>query len=212
MGVSLEDLVKAIDEAKKASVKRRFTQSLELIVNYSELDLKKSGRISEAIQLPHPPPQLSKVCVIAEGDAALKAKQLADGLLGKDGLNKCLNDKKYARTIAKSYDFFIAQADLMPLVGRALGPFLGPRGKMPTLLPSISALEPLVDKLRKSVRVRMKDQPVAQAFVGYEDEDSRKIAENAKAVIDAMEERLKVPHKVKSIYVKTTMGPSIKVL
>ncbi|MEM1537560.1 MAG: 50S ribosomal protein L1 [Candidatus Nezhaarchaeales archaeon] len=212
MSVSLEDLVKAIEDAKKASVKRRFTQSLELIITYSDLDLKKLGRINEVIQLPHPFGRLSKVCVIADGDVALKAKQLADGLVDKDCLNKCLNDKKYARNIAKSYDFFIAQADLMPLVGRALGPFLGPRGKMPILLPSISVLEALVDRLRKSTRVRMKDQPVVQAFIGYEDEDSGKIAENAKTIIDGMKERLKVPHKVKNIYVKTTMGPLIRVL
>ncbi len=213
MSVEAEALREAIDEAKRIATKRRFKQSVELIISYKDLSVKQpEARINEAIELPHvPEDKKAKVCVIAEGDLAIKAKGVADGVIGKAELNAAQGDKKYARKLAKAYDFFIAQADLMPLVGRALGPILGPRGKMPVPIPATADPVPLIKKLQSSVRVRIKDNPVVQCAIGTEDMPTEELVDNAKAVMEGVEYKLKAPHRIGKVYVKLTMSPAVQV-
>lgn len=211
--ISLEALRRAIEEAKRTAKPRGFEQSVDLIINIVDVSMKQpEARLNEPIPLPHVSEgRRARVCVIAEGDLAIKARGVADAVIGKDEVARAQGDKKYAKQLARSYDFFIAQADLMPLIGRALGPVLGPRGKMPTPLPSTADPVPLVKRLQSSVRVRMKDVPVVQCSIGSEKMPTNELAENAKAVIDGVEERLKIPHRLGDVYVKLTMGPPVKV-
>jgi len=105
MSVSLNDLVKAIREARQKAKKRNFRQTFELIVAFEGLNLKDpSSRINEVLTLPNPMVgKEAKVCVIAEGDLALKAKDVkADLVLGKAEVQKCQADKKYAKKLAKT--------------------------------------------------------------------------------------------------------------
>jgi len=214
MSVSLNDLVKAIREARQKAKKRNFRQTFELIVAFEGLNLKDpSSRINEVLTLPNPMVgKEAKVCVIAEGDLALKAKDVkADLVLGKAEVQKCQADKKYAKKLAKTYDFFLAQADLMPVIGRALGPFLGPRGKMPSPITLGTDLAALISRLRNSIRLKIRNNPVVQCKIGVEDMEDEKVAENAKVVLDFLKEKIKHPARIKSVYVKLTMGPPVEV-
>ncbi|MHC1600923.1 MAG: 50S ribosomal protein L1 [Candidatus Nezhaarchaeales archaeon] len=213
MSVSLNSIVEAIKEARKKAKKRNFEQSFELIVAYEGLNLKDpANRINEVIALPNPVKgKEAKICVFAEGDLALKAKEAkADLVLGKADIQKCQADKKYAKTLAKTYDFFFAQADLMPIIGRTLGPYLGPRGKMPTPITLGVDLAGLLNRYRNSIRIRIRNNPVVQCRVGVESMEDEKIAENIKAVLDFLRERIRHPARISSAYVKLTMGPPVK--
>ena len=109
-------------------------------------------------------------------------------------------------------NFFIAQADLMPLVGRVLGPFLGPRGKMPRPVPPNTDLKKLLSEFSTSVKLRMRKHLVIQARVGKRSMESKMIAENIQAVVNVLEGNLeKGMHNIDEIYTKTTMGPAIKI-
>jgi len=214
MSASLNDLLKAIKEARQRAKKRGFRQTFELIVSFEGLNLKDpSSRINEVLTLPNPlTGKEAKVCVIAEGDLALKAKGAkADLVLGKAEVQKCQADKKYAKGLAKTYDFFLAQADLMPMIGRTLGPFLGPRGKMPSPVTLGTDLAAMISKLRNSVRLKIRNNPVVQCKIGVEDMEDEKVAENAKAILDFLKERIKHPARIKSVYVKLTMGSPAEV-
>ena len=61
------------------------------------------------------------------------------------------------------------EVSIMPLVGRFLGPVLGPRKKMPKPVPATAKAEPIMEKLKSTAKVRIKDQPVIQALVGAQD-------------------------------------------
>jgi large subunit ribosomal protein L1 len=213
MPIALEELKKAVEEALRAAKPRRFKQSVDLVINFKDLSLKQpEAKINEAIQLPHvPEARRARVCVIAEGDLAVRAKGVADAVIGREELERVKGDRRLARRLAKSYDFFVAQADLMSIIGRTLGPVLGPRGKMPTPLPSTADPAPLVRRLQSSVRVRIKDLPLVQCSIGVEDMPIEHLAENAKALMEGVEERLKAPHKLGRAYVKLTMGPPVEV-
>ncbi|RLG91851.1 MAG: 50S ribosomal protein L1 [Candidatus Hecatellales archaeon] len=213
MSLETKKIVEAVEKAKN-SKRRGFTQSVDLIVNIQDIDLKKpENRITELVELPNPIDKEVKVCVIASGQLALEAKKAgADRVIQREDLEALAKDRKAARKLAKEYDFFVAEAPLMPLVGRALGPFLGPRGKMPTPVPSNAPIAEILERHRRLVRLRLKDQPTLQCRVGTETMDNQKIAENIQAVLKRLEEKLERGFRnIASVLVKTTMGKPVKV-
>src|SRR2546428_7993485 len=214
MPLSKDSLTKALGEVRSKTEKRKFTQAIELSVKLREIDLKKpEGRINENLELPTAADKDSKVAVIAGGDLAVRAKNAgADIIIGREDLDKLGRAKKEARKIANSYDFFVAEAPLMPLVGRTLGQILGPRGKMPTPIPPTAQIDEVIKRHRRNVRLKMKDQQVIQCKVGTEDMADDLLVQNIQTVISRLEAKLeKGPKNIKAISIKASMGPLVKV-
>ncbi len=209
-----DKIAEAVEEAKKNSKPRKFKQTIELAVNLKDIDMKKpENRINEEVLLPHGKGKPVKIAVFATGELAMQAKKLADLVITKEGLEELAKNKRKAKKIAKEYDFFIAQADLMPLIGRYLGPILGPRGKMPKPVPPNANLEPIINRLRKTVRIRTKDNPVFHVPVGTEDMPTDQVVDNIETIFKFLENKLeKGLGNVKSAYVKTTMGKAVRVI
>ncbi|MCD6530475.1 50S ribosomal protein L1 [Candidatus Bathyarchaeota archaeon] len=207
-------LLAAIEEAKRNSKKRNFTQTVELIINLRDVDPKKpEERFQELIELPYKPGKERSVCVIASGDMALRAKRSgADLVIEREELEKLSQNRRALKELSKKYDFFIAEASLMPLVGRYLGFALGPKGKMPTPLPPNADIAARIKSYRKTVMVRLRNFNVLRCAVGSEDMKNEEILENIKTVLDRVKDRLKRGIKnIDSLYIKTTMGKPVKV-
>jgi large subunit ribosomal protein L1 len=215
MPLDQKAILNAVKEAKEKSKKRNFAQSVELILNLQDIDMKSpEGRIQENIELPYTPlGKTNKICVIASGELALKAKRAnADFVIEKDELEGLAGKKKELRKIANEYDFFIAEAPLMPIVGKVFGAVLGPRGKMPVPVPPTADIASLMDKYRKTIIVRMRNQPIIQCRVGTENMKEEEIAENIQAVLRGIERKLKRGMKnIKSACIKTSMGALVKI-
>jgi len=215
MPLDQKTITTAIKEVKEKSKKRNFTQSVELILNLKDIDMKSpEGRIQERIELPHPSPEKpNKIGVIATGELALKAKRAkADLVIGKDELAGLAGRKKELRKIANEYNFFMAEAPLMPRVGKILGPALGPRGKMPVPVPPTADISGLIKRYRKMIFVRMRNQPVIRCRVGTESMKEEEIAENVQTVLKTIEGKLKRGTKnIKTVYLKTSMGKPVKI-
>ncbi|ADP76947.1 LSU ribosomal protein L1P [Methanothermus fervidus DSM 2088] len=210
-----DNIVNAIKEAKKISKKRNFKESMDLIVNLKDVDVSDpEKRFNEEVVLPKGRGKKIKIAVIADGELAINAKNAgADLVIDKEMLEELGKNRRKAKKIAKKYEFFLAQADLMPRVGRFLGPVLGPRNKMPKPVPPNVDIEPIIKRLRNTVRIRVKDQPVVHTVVGTRDMDSEDLAENVKAVLNAIKRNLeKGESQIGSVYIKTTMGPTVKVM
>jgi len=213
MSVDLKSIKEAVIEAKEKSKKRKFKQSIELLLSLQDLDLQRpENRINELIELPNLQDKPVKVCVIASGDLALKAKRAgAEKVIEKAELDALLKDKKTAKALAREYNVFIAEAPLMPLVGRALGFALGPRGRMPTPVPPTAQIETVIGRQRKSIRVNVRSLLNVQCRIGTEDMPDDKVAENIQAILNRLREKLtKGARNIRSVYVKTTMGPPVK--
>lgn len=211
--MNMELLVKAIKEALK-SKKRRFTEAVDLIITLEGLDLRQpKNRIKAKITLPHIVRRNAKICVIASGDLLLKAKEMNLRVIDKEELESLAKNKKLAKKLAKEYDLFIAKADMMPLVGRALGPILAPRKKMPQPVPLNVDLSKLIERLQKTVNIDVSKNPMVQLRIGDEDTPVEELAENALAVIKFINEKLEAlgVGRIKKIYVKKTMGKCIEV-
>ena len=205
-------IIRAVKKAKEDSKPRNFTQSMEMGINLQGLDMKKTqNRIKEDFVLPNGRGKDVKIGVFASGDMALRAKKENLSVFDQEDIEKFAKDKKLAKKIANSHDFFIAQTDYMALVGKSLGPIFAPRGKTPAPLPPTAPLDPMLNKLKKTVKLKSTNQPVIHTLVGSEKMDDEVLAENISEVIKFFEKKLeKGFDNIKSIYIKTTMGPAIK--
>ncbi len=95
--------------------------------------------------------------MLATGDMGLRAKKAGvDQVMEPDTLDRIGTNRREARKIVRSFDFFLADATLMSSVGRSLGQFLGPKGKMPTPVPYGAPIENIASRLRSSTRIRSK--------------------------------------------------------
>lgn len=208
---SSKDILKALKDLKEKGRKRNFLQSIDLAVNLN-LDMgKPENRLNEELLLPNGRGKKVRIGVIAEGELAHQAKKLADKVITKEELTELAKDKKAAKKIVNSIEFFIAQADMMPLVGKHLGPILGPRGKMPKPVPVNAPLKPVVERLRKTIRLRTKDNPVIHAVVGTEEMEDKALVQNVEAVMHHLERKLEKGYNdIRSAYLKTTMGKGVK--
>jgi len=209
-----DQLLTALAGLRKPDAKHGFTHSVELIVKLREIDLKKpENRLNESVELPNSLGKETKICGIAGGDLATRAKAgQADLVMGREDLDKLGKDKKATRKLASEYDYFIAEAPMMPLVGKTIGPILGPKGKMPTPVPPTAPIDQIVQSHRKLIRIRVRDQPVVQCRIGTEKMPDDEIAENAQAVFNRIEAKLERGAKnIRQVLVKTTMGEPVKV-
>lgn len=213
MSIDKKRILRAVEEAKKRSPKRGFNQSVDLIVVLGGIDIKRpENRINELIELPYAPKADMQITVFASGDLALRARNAGSEVVGRDTLEAFSTDRKAAKQLAKANDFFVAETTLMAIVGKVLGPVLGPRGKMPTPVPPTAPIDRIIIRLRKTVRVRVRDNLSAQCSVGIADMGDEMIAENIQTIITRLENRLeKGARSIRDSYVKTSMGPVVKI-
>jgi large subunit ribosomal protein L1 len=210
-----QDVIEAVKKAKEQAKPRNFTQSIDMIINIKDLDVQKpENRFDEEVTLPNGRGKDVKIGVIADGELIVQAKKAGvDLVITKADLEELGKDRKEAKKAANSVDFFIAQADMMPLVGRFLGPVLGPRKKMPKPVPASIKLDPLLDRLQSTVKVGVKTQPSIQVIVGTQDMAEEQLAENVEAVLTILDRHLeKGRNQIKSMFIKTTMGPIERVI
>jgi large subunit ribosomal protein L1 len=214
MPLDKQTIVDALRSAKEKSGKKKFNQTVDLILNIQEIDMKApEGKITEVVELPHSTGKPNKIVVVASGELAMKARHAnADKVIERSDLEALAGKKKELRKLATEYDVFVSEAPLMALVGRTLGPVLGPRGKMPIPVPPTADVVPLLEKHRKTVVVRMRAQPIIQVSVGSESMSEDELWDNIQAVLRVLDGKLKRGLKnVKNVYIKTAMGVPVKI-
>lgn len=210
--INESQVAQMVSEAKKGQKERKFKQSLELIMVFKDIDVKKGFAINETVQLPKKMNQPASVCVIASGDLGLKAKGAnADMVVDGTQLAQIGTNKRESRKLINGYDFFLADTTLMANVGKTLGQFMGPRGKMPTPVPFNAPIESILERFRSSIRVRLRNSLSLACKIGDETMSDDDLAANANAVISTIEKKLPSGDRnIKKIMVKTTMGKIIK--
>ena len=211
----MTEIIEAVKEAKEQAKPRNFTQSIDVIINLKDIDVRRpENRFNEELALPNGRGKPIKIGVIADGELAVSAKNAGiDLVISKDDLQEFGKDRKAAKKVANSVDSFIAQADMMPLVGRFLGPVLGPRNKMPKPVPASAKIEPLLERVGSTIKVGIKNQPSIQILVGTQDMSDEDLAENIEAVLAILDRHLeKGRNQIKSMYIKATMGSVVRVI
>ncbi|MCK5254155.1 MAG: 50S ribosomal protein L1 [Thermoplasmata archaeon] len=201
-----------VQEALEKAPPRKFSETIEIAVNLRDVDMSvPANRINVEIILPRGRGKKLKIAVIGSGEMVLKAKGVADLVIQPDEIESIADDKRGARKMVRRIDFFIAEAPLMPTIGKRLGVFLGPPGKMPRPVAPGSDPSTLVENLRDTVRVRSRDKNVVHVPVGSTTMSPEEITANIVEVVRRIEAKTpRGPGNIASVYVKTTMGPSVR--
>ncbi|MGQ9587211.1 MAG: 50S ribosomal protein L1 [Thermoplasmata archaeon] len=209
-----QHLIDVMKKLQTESKQRKFLESVELAINLKDIDLSNPrNRIQEEIILPNGRGKPVRVGVFGSSEMAVKAKGVADIIVQPEDIEDLASNKAKARKFARASDFFIAEAPLMPTIGKRLGVVLAPRGKMPRPIPPGSDPKPQIERLRSSVSVRTRDKKTFHLAIGTKDMPPEKLAENLDAVLKRIMSKLeRGKMNIKSAYVKTTMGPSFKVM
>ena len=208
---SESDLSEMIQRAKEASGTKKFRQSVELIIVFRDIDVKKGFAINEVVQLPKTSAPAA-VCVMASGDMGIKAKEAkADMVIDAEELGRLGTNKRESRKFVNRYDFFLADTKLMPTVGKVLGQILGPRGKMPTPVPFNAPIASFLERFKSSTLIRMRNSLALSCKIGDETMADSDLAANAMTIVSAVEKKLPNGERnVKKIMVKTTMGKIVQ--
>jgi len=202
-----KDLQKALNELRKDK-ERKFDQTVDLIINLQKFDLKKN-QVNLFISVPHK---------IKEKKIAgfLESKNKNVETITKDEFKK-YSDKKRLKKLIKQFDFFIAQASLMPKIASSFGRVLGPAGKMPSPQLGImfdvndKAINELKEKINSSVKIKTKE-PSIKLSIGKQSMKDEEIIENIVVVYNAVLKAMsKGNENIKNIELKFTMTKPQKI-
>lgn len=207
----------SVAEARAKGLERgiKFEQSFDLAVNFrkKEVDVSKpENRFNQELVLPNPLIPPPKICAFGDGDFAQAAIAAgAESVVSKEDIPRLGEEKRERKNLAKSYDFFIAAVDAMPLIGRYLGQALGSRGKMPRPFPPQADLSTIVNQYHRTVRIRMRNTPTFHVKVGHVSMSDKEIADNIMVVLNFVDSK-GFSARVSNVSVKTTMGPTVEIL
>jgi large subunit ribosomal protein L1 len=205
---------KILQQAKENAPERNFTQSVDLVINLKNLDLKKpDDHVDFYATMPNSTGRDTKVCALVGPELQDEAKEHCDKVINIRDFDKVT--KKEIKTLAKEFDFFLAQADIMGNVAKTFGRVLGPRGKMPDpkagcVVPPKTSLQPVIERLKITVRVSAKKDPVIHLLAGSQKQDEEEVAQNIAHLYNQLVSHLPLEvNNVKSAYVKLTMGKPV---
>lgn len=202
-----EQLNNALNELRKEK-QRKFDQTVDLLVNLQKFDLKKTT-VNIFVNVPH----------------KIKEKKIA-GFLESENKNldtitpdqfKKYSDKNKMKSLVNKYDFFIAQASVMPKVATTFGRALGPTGKMPSpqlgiiLNADDKTISELKLKINNSVKIKVKEASI-KIPVGKQSMKNEEIIDNVNTIYSAILKALpRDKENIKNLELKFTMTKPVKI-
>ncbi len=201
---SLEEASKLLETFPKS----KFDESIDLAIALGVNPRKAEENVRGTVALPNGRGKTIRVAAFCKGDKVKEAEAAGADFFGGDDLVKKIQDGWM------DFDAAVATPDCMALVGR-IGKLLGPRGLMPN--PKVGTVTPDIGKAIeaiKSGRVEFRVEKAGIIHVGIAKASfgAEKIAENLKAVLDAVVKSKPATSKgvyLKSATMNTTMGPGI---
>jgi large subunit ribosomal protein L1 len=203
----LTDAIKLVKETSLA----KFDSSVEVHINLG-LDLEKQGHgVRTNASLPHGTGKDVRVLVFAEGKAAKDALAAgADEVGDEDTIDKISKSGKAAFEATVSTPSFMSKLAKIARI-------LGPKGLMPSPKTGTIGEDPakIVSELKKGrAELRTEAQPIIHTVIGKVSFPDKNLIENLEAVLEALNKAKPGGIKgdyIKSLYLKATMGPSVKV-
>merc|ERR1712110_306074 len=201
---------------REKTKERKFKQTVELQVGIKDYDPAKDKRFAGTVTLPNIPRPKMKICFIADEKHAdeAKAAELNDvDVVNMDFLKKFNKDKKLIKNWAKKYSVLLATDSLVKKIPAVLGPVLNRIGMFPAPVTKAEPIANKVSAVRSSVKWQLKKVTNLNVAIGHEDMSDEELRQNIVTALNFLASLMKKQwHNMKSINIKETMGPSVKVL
>lgn len=212
MEIDEKKIAHAVEEMLKEKGKRKFRQSVELIINFRGVDFTKAEkRLNLDITMPKGMGgKENKVVVIGEDTTTHNAKKLgADVVVKISELEAFGKDVKNLKKMARDH-VFLAEPKAMGAAAKSLAKVLGPRGRIPS--PLVGDLKRMIDMAKKTVKLQTKGKylPTVQCFVGTEEMEAEELNENILEVFERVKTKISTGN-IKSAFVKLTMGKPVRI-
>lgn len=211
-------LENALSKVLENKGKRKFTQTIDLIINLKELDLKKNDQqVDFFVNLPFSKGKEAKICGLVGPELVSESESNFDKTIEAHDFDDLKSSPAKIKKLAESFDFFVAQATIMPQVATAFGRILGSRGKMPNpkagcVVPPKAQLAPLAERLKRTVRVSAKTSASVKVPIGAETQDVKELIENIQAVYNGLvSHTVQGENNIKNVSLKLTMDSPVRV-
>lgn len=202
-----------INEALELAIKTstvKFDDTVELHVNLGVDPKMADQNVRDSVTLPAGTGKSLKIAVFTEGDEIAKAKAAGADIAGDTEFLSQLDKEEI------NFDVLITSPRLMARLGK-YAKLLGPKGLMPNPKSgTITTDIPKAIKEAKAGRVeyRVDSAGIIHLGIGKVSFGELKLGQNANAVLTSI--RAAKPASLKDVYIKsayitTTMGPSIRV-
>lgn len=205
-----ETVAKLFSYAKEK--KKKFTETIDLQVGLKGYDPQRDKRFNGTVILPSPPKKVFRVCVLGDEYDCDRAKEIEVDFLSVEDLKKFNKDKKLVKKLAKKYNAFIASETVIKQIPRLLGPGLNKAGKFPTQITHSDNLTEKIIEVKSMIRFQLKKivcmaVPVANVEM-TEDQAIVNISSSINFLVSLLKKNWQ---NIKSLYIKTTMGPPCRI-
>ena len=204
---SAKEALEVIEKFPKA----KFDETVELHVKLGVDSKHAEQQVRGTVVLPNGTGKTLRVLVFAKGDKATEAEKAGADFVGAEELIPKIEKENWFE-----YDVIVATPDMMGVVGR-LGKVLGPKGLMPN--PKSGTVTMDVTKAIKEIKsgkveYRLDKTNIIHLGFGKVSFGAKKLLENYETVMDAIIKAKPAAAKgqyIRSIYVSSTMSPSVSV-
>ena len=221
-GKKYQDSVKLIDHLKQydpeeavdlivKTGKAKFDETVEISVRLGVDPRHADQQVRGAVVLPHGTGRTIRVLVIAKGEKAKEAEAAGADYVGAEDMIAKIQQQNWF-----DFDVCVATPDMMGLIGR-IGRILGPKGLMPN--PKSGTVTMDLAKAVKEIKAgkveyRLDKTAIIHCPIGKVSFGAQKLNENMTTLMDAINKAKPAAAKgtyVKSLYLSSTMGPSVRV-
>ena len=220
-GKKYQDAKKLIDAAKqydpeeavelvKQISKAKFDETIEMSIRLGVDPRHADQQVRGTVVLPHGTGKKVKVLVFAKADKAKEAEAAGADYVGDADLVAKIQSENWF-----DFDACVATPDMMPVIGR-IARLLGPKGLMPNPKSgtvTMDVTKAVHDIKAGKVEYRVDKTSICHCPIGKASFDSDKLVENQRVLMEAIIKAKPATAKgtyVRSLYMSTTMGPSIR--
>ena len=193
------------------TAKAKFDETIEIHARLGVDPRHADQQVRGVVVLPNGTGRSVRVLAIVKADKVDAAKAAGADFVGSEEMVQKIQSENWF-----DYDVIVTTPDMMGQVGR-LGKVLGPKGLMPSPKSGTVAMD--VDKAIKEIKAgkveyRVDKQAIVHCIIGKKSFGVEKLTENYNTLLDALIKAKPTSAKgtyLKSIYVTSTMGPSVRV-